>query len=95
MINGHDIDKEMKPENWYFTFGYGHTDKLGMSIGDRFVIINGAFHSARQELVNRRGIKFSSQYDDKEFGPVQAKYGLKEINLEAVTLNKMDSENEA
>ena len=44
-------------QKWYFTFGFGH------AYPNCFVVIEGTFHSSREEMVRRYNDKWAFQYD--------------------------------
>jgi len=66
-----------KPRDWIFTFGYGH-EHHGEPYHNKFVRIHGTFESARAEMVERYGRRWSMQY------PNEKEAGVREWNLEEV-----------
>lgn len=70
------MTEELK-QDWFFTFGSNHTHPRGY-----VSIKNKTDSEARDAMIFEYGIKWSMQYDKKEFYFMQAeKYGLHEIKL--------------
>ena len=65
-------------QNHYFTFGYGQEFPNG------YVKIKGTAHSARAEMMERFGVKWSMQYFESDFLPQIEKYGLYEVENTSV-----------
>lgn len=59
----------MEKENWYFTFGVGHGNRMF------FVRINGTRSSARERMVELFGTIWSFQYSEKEFEGTAERWG--------------------
>ena len=59
-----------EPGYWLFTFGYGHVHpETGAPLADKAVRFKGTYKSARQQMVERFGLKWGFQYAS-EMGPV-------------------------
>ncbi len=66
--------------DWIFTFGHGHVDAKGKSLLGYYVVINGTFHDAREQMVEHFGVKWSFQYKTKHQAGVQ-EWKLVELKL--------------
>jgi len=62
-----------QPQDWYFTFGYGHAYPKG------YVKIHGTVESSCAEMTARYGAKWCTSYTWDRFEPQIAKYGLTEV----------------
>lgn len=82
---------EANPEvqDWYFTYGGNHCTRDGRSLGYCFTVIKGTLQEARLAMVRERGDKWSFQYDSMGDAGIE-QFGLSEINLRAVSLEKRD-----
>lgn len=72
-------------KTYTFTFGFGHTDKDGVSLGNRYAQATGTYSEARQAIVDRRGDKWAFQYDEADLAGVQ-QFNLQPISLEEIQL---------
>jgi hypothetical protein len=70
-----------EPQDWFFTFGSGHTWH-GEPVGDFFVRINGTAMAARRRMVAVFGDRWSHQYTSEEAAGVQ-RFGLTELVVPA------------
>jgi hypothetical protein len=61
-----------KKQNWVFTFGFNQKYENG------YTVVYGTFESAREEMIEKFGIKWSMQYPDKESAGVY-KFDLNRI----------------
>lgn len=63
-----EASPEEVPQNWLFTFGYGHTQKT------HFVKIFGTYSSSRDEMVRRYSDKWAFQYPEKDEQKLKHKF---------------------
>ena len=59
-------------KDWIFSWGYGQ------AFPNRFIIIRGTYGSARKEMVDRFGIKWSFQYPIEKREDLE-KHGMREL----------------
>ena len=64
------------PQNWYFTFGFGHAHPNG------YVCIFGTHDGAREEMFRHYGPKWSFQYDEVRFLPQIERYNLYQVHVD-------------
>lgn len=66
---------EEKPQNWYFTFGFGHPNH------NKYYVIFGTFDSARSEMFETFGNKWAFQYGESDWTLANGKTQAEEWNL--------------
>ena len=66
-------DNDEVPQDWYFTFGFGHAHPNGYSV------IHGTFDAAREEMMRRWGRKWAMQYSSADDAGVE-RFGLHEVD---------------
>ena len=78
----HGVKAEPEPEqDWYFTFGHGQTHPAsGEDLMGAYVVINGTYLGARQQMVDAFGLSWCDQYSSDEKAGV-AMFGLRQIEL--------------
>jgi len=62
-------------KTWYFTFGFGHKDKLGNSLANCYTSFRGSKESTRTKMFQAWGNQWAFQYESKEDA------GVKRFNL--------------
>jgi hypothetical protein len=68
---------------FYFTFGSNHATKQGRSLRNNYCVIEAPTDlEAREAMVNARGLKWSTSYDEARFEGQAEEYDLKEVSLE-------------
>jgi hypothetical protein len=75
------------PQNWYFTFGGGHTYN-GWTLAFRYVLIHGTHDAARARMVEAFGDRWAMQYASAEEAGVE-EFGLTELKLAAESGNQV------
>lgn len=74
-------------EPYYFTFGSNHVTENGVSLGNCYVVIEGASEAeARDKMAEARGMKWCTSYPEHLFLDQIIKFNLKELTLDDVTL---------
>lgn len=78
----HGVKLPAEPEqDWYFTFGHGQTHPAsGEDLMGAYVVINGTYLGARQQMVDAFGLSWCDQYSSDEKAGV-AMFGLRQIEL--------------
>lgn len=72
---------------FYFTFGSGHHDTHGRSLGSYYVVIEAEDElAARREMWSHFGPKWASSYSAEGFAGQAEQYGLQEIWIGGVDL---------
>lgn len=72
---------------YYFTFGANHTDKNGVSLGNRYCVIEAPEEGvARTMMAVARGMKWAFSYPESLFAGQAEKFGLKEVKLADIKL---------
>lgn len=60
----------MSLKNYYFTFGQNHIHPLtGESMKDYYIKLKGTYNSTREIMLSIFGLKWSMQYNEKDFLP--------------------------
>ena len=72
--------------NYIFTFGMGHMDANGNSLGNSYVVIPGRTEDeARAIIAILRGRKWSHQYDSESLAGV-ARFNLTRVSIDVLYL---------
>lgn len=70
-----------QPQDWYFTFGHGQKHRVtGEDLMGSYVVINGTYLEARQQMVEAFGTKWCDQYDSADGAGVE-RFSLRRIEL--------------
>jgi len=72
-------NKEEKKQDWYFTFGVGHGNRMF------YVKINGTTGSSRERMHELFGAVWAFQYSEKEFEGTAERWGY---TLHPISLTK-------
>ena len=73
--------------NYYITFGTGHLDTEGRSLGDSYVKIRIESEAkARAIVFMLRGDKWAMSYTDKDYDEAIKQYNLTEKPLDSIVL---------
>jgi len=72
MTNKKEFEEE---QNWIFTFGSGQVN------AGRYIKIHGTFSSARHEMFQKHGDKWSFQYLEQNWNDNASRYYTKETEL--------------
>lgn len=82
MTHPNPVDPEVEqPQDWYFTFGHGQTHRVtGEDLMGSYVVINGTFQAARQQMVSAFGTRWCDQYGSAENAGVE-RFSLRRIEI--------------
>ena len=61
--------EQEQPKNWYFTFG------CGQMYANHYIIFYGTYASAREQMLENFGTKWSMQYESAEAAGIE-RWGL-------------------
>jgi hypothetical protein len=76
-----DKENGTEPQDWYFTFGYDHTDHAGQPLRNRYMKFHGTFNEARKQIYMLRGNAWSNQYPWEHFERQVERFGLTEYTV--------------
>lgn len=71
----------MVPQTWIFTFGYGHHDpRSGESLARCYCRVWGTYLSAREDMIEMFGVKWSHQYPSEDDAGMD-RFFMREVSL--------------
>lgn len=77
---------------YYFTFGSGHLDSNGNSLGGNFCKVEARnLNEARAVMFLLRGPKWSHNYNEKQIKASAEKFNLEPVSLDLIPLTEEQS----